>query len=862
MSFLIKRTDELAELRRNGGMLLFKGGGGGGGQREATPEEKRLWAAQAQSLESLNAVSMPSLVTGMNNLGVMANESMDGTLAARLRGIAGADAAQAAGMGLQATGRQLDRFGSTLNPNAMAAQAATAGLEGARMKSNAMNQATMGAEDVKWQRNAALTGLASGQGASAVSGMGSLAGQIGADRQASNTSAANQQAANSQALAGLGSMAAYMLKADGGEVKKPVRLADGGGLQKFQSVGMPQNKPWQFSPGRGSEGATGIGLADVAGAVAPSVAMHLAKPLVSAGLDSAAKFAGTQAGNLAASAGLNMTQAAAPVADAVITPVAQKAASTMATNAAAGGVMGTIGAAVPWIAGAYLLGSALDLFADGGDVGRKDMRPGGHVRGPGTETSDDIPALLSDNEFVNNADSVKLPRSQSEKVVKDWLDTGGSTKRLLNDLNNAGLAKRGKAPVPLKKNKRGEVMAASGGLAALGSIARGFVPTAMGLDAQKEQNRRFDVQDARIAETHQATMTDRAEAKKREADVMQVFKNAAEESRQYGEALQSITDGGADSGAAIAYLAPRLGKLMGKNVQPLQDGSYAIADGNGPQANFQRVSADDLAKMAMDPQLQAKLQLQHRRQVYEQAAAIDPRYAAAVDSAMNREMDALYKDRDFDYRAGRDKVGDVQWQKTFGQNVKNADRNYGLSAASHGLARQQYNDQGATRELNTTLARLGTGIIRDQQIISTSSDPAEVEAAKKRLAAGVTSLNAYKQTGNGGKGGDTVHSVVKGGDGNYVMMMTNGTSVDTGVKATGGLTYEKALGLAAKVSPYASPDELRANAEALMKPISAPGSNVPANFFSTPAELESAINSGKVKSGDSVMTPAGRIKIK
>jgi hypothetical protein len=32
---------------------------------------------------------------------------------------------------------------------------------------------------------------------------------------------------------------------------------------------------------------------------------------------------------------------------------------------------------------------------------------GGHVRGPGTETSDSIPALLSDNEFVMPAKAVR-----------------------------------------------------------------------------------------------------------------------------------------------------------------------------------------------------------------------------------------------------------------------------------------------------------------------------------------------------------------------------------------------------------------------------------------------------------------------
>ena len=44
-------------------------------------------------------------------------------------------------------------------------------------------------------------------------------------------------------------------------------------------------------------------------------------------------------------------------------------------------------------------------FADGGlaAIGELDMRDGGESAGPGTGTSDDIPAMLSDGEFVMTA---------------------------------------------------------------------------------------------------------------------------------------------------------------------------------------------------------------------------------------------------------------------------------------------------------------------------------------------------------------------------------------------------------------------------------------------------------------------------
>ena len=39
---------------------------------------------------------------------------------------------------------------------------------------------------------------------------------------------------------------------------------------------------------------------------------------------------------------------------------------------------------------------------------RADKRKGGPVRGPGTATSDSIPALLSNGEYVLNAEATKM----------------------------------------------------------------------------------------------------------------------------------------------------------------------------------------------------------------------------------------------------------------------------------------------------------------------------------------------------------------------------------------------------------------------------------------------------------------------
>ena len=56
----------------------------------------------------------------------------------------------------------------------------------------------------------------------------------------------------------------------------------------------------------------------------------------------------------------------------------------------------------------FLEGMDLDTFqAAHGGIADLDMRGGGHSIGPGTGTSDDVPAMLSDGEFVMTANAVK-----------------------------------------------------------------------------------------------------------------------------------------------------------------------------------------------------------------------------------------------------------------------------------------------------------------------------------------------------------------------------------------------------------------------------------------------------------------------
>lgn len=164
------------------------------------------------------------------------------------------------------------------------------------------------------------------------------------------------------------------------------------------------------------------------------------------------------AANIQAGAGGQL--GAAPVAEAVITPVGEAAgaaaadaaattAATAATDAAAttaataaaegaaaastglGAAAGAVGAALPWVGAAYALGSLFEWWNAGGEVGTQrdgmsdeeaaarfqaageageinDLRGGGQVPGQWVENRDTVPALLVEEEHVLNAEASKL----------------------------------------------------------------------------------------------------------------------------------------------------------------------------------------------------------------------------------------------------------------------------------------------------------------------------------------------------------------------------------------------------------------------------------------------------------------------
>lgn len=163
-------------------------------------------------------------------------------------------------------------------------------------------------------------------------------------------------------------------------------------------------------------------IGEAAGAAAADAAATTAATAAAEGA-AAAGAAGTAAGT--AATGAAATGAAAGTAAAGTT------AATTAATTGLGAAAGAIGAALPWVGAAYAVGSLLDWWNEGGQVGTQnkgmseeeamrrfsdafnagevnDLRAGGDVPGEWKENRDTVPALLVPDEFVLNAEASAL----------------------------------------------------------------------------------------------------------------------------------------------------------------------------------------------------------------------------------------------------------------------------------------------------------------------------------------------------------------------------------------------------------------------------------------------------------------------
>lgn len=442
----------------------------------------KLYGEQARAAQFMLDQSMPMLPGTMQNTAGMTQDAMSGALGNRMRRQAGIDADAASGDALTTMNQNLAGYGVNPNSGLFAGANRKLAVSSAANKVGAMNQVGQWAEDQKWNRNAGQFAQLSGMGDGAVQGLSSAAGGFG------NMAAQqdNKDMANARGYGQMGAaLGSALTKKDGGYIS--VGLANGGDAWAAWKAKNPI-----AASGRRKSGGNPLGMV-VAGAAPSLAAEGLKAAWKGSGAGDAIKglFArspvdatvngGTQAATLAAqdaavtgASGISEGTASAMLGEQGATLAAQDAAVTGAagltegTTAALGmaegagaagaagvgsGAMAGLAAAAPWLVGGLAIGHALDLFADGGDVqGRKDMTQGGDVQGPGTETSDSIPAWLSKGEYVINAEAVKLAGKENLEKINDaglYVRYGNADKREAMVKAASGLRGAGKKGVKL-----------------------------------------------------------------------------------------------------------------------------------------------------------------------------------------------------------------------------------------------------------------------------------------------------------------------------------------------------------------------------------------------------------------------------
>lgn len=246
------------------------GGGSGGSGQVYYANYDKLTGAQADIATNLYNQYASYAPTYLANSADMTEQAMNGTLANQVRQQAGNDAVASMGSALDASNRNMQRYGMGMSANRMLSESNRNAILGAGLKSSAMNNATMAAEDMKWNRNANAYGQIAGMGSGAMQGLGSAGSSYGSMAQ-------GQSALQAQNAAGMGkfgaAIGASMFKADGGYIEKPGLKLASGGMARRAPIPM-QKVDWRAYPSSavqsgGGGSSFGNTAMQIAGGVAP-----------------------------------------------------------------------------------------------------------------------------------------------------------------------------------------------------------------------------------------------------------------------------------------------------------------------------------------------------------------------------------------------------------------------------------------------------------------------------------------------------------------------------------------------------------------------------------------------------------------
>jgi hypothetical protein len=442
-------------------LRFFGGGDSGGSENSATIAQGKMLDYNLGKLQQTDALRDPYMAPGLTGAMGAYDKFGDQSYIDKRVGQANIDAQQAIGQNTAAMGRNMARYGLNPASGKFAGMANQNAVSGAAMQAGAMNTVRTGLEDQqttaavnKWKLLNDMQTDSMSQGNQIASSIGQMGSVQAQNAQAANAVKSNEMNAVGQlagAAAGLKMAGAWK---DGGRVG----YAQGGragmmerGMEGMQIAPAAVQGPDPLEP-----------VANAASSGAQAYKMGKAYQAANA-------YKASQAGMLAAQeAGMGLgTAVGSTLAPQTVAALASNtaaagtaAAGTGAAAAGTGAAASGLGAAaaanawnpVGWVLGGLALFGALNR-AEGGPVGEAELGPveqraalfaevfpgeeytgspeqnakmitflrgvaaqqevdgtgGGMVDGPGTKTSDSVPANLSKGEYVVNADAVEQP---------------------------------------------------------------------------------------------------------------------------------------------------------------------------------------------------------------------------------------------------------------------------------------------------------------------------------------------------------------------------------------------------------------------------------------------------------------------
>lgn len=423
------------------------GGRSGGNSYYANLD--RLYGMQADQAQQLMGLSNELVFPQFRRLVGEANDYGSQANRERAAATAGADAAASLGLSNQMMMDQMSSMG--VNPADMTMALRRNSIAGAAADAAGRTGARDNVDKMGFARMMDATGMVAGtptQATAAANAAGSTAsamGNLSMQNQANNNAALGNAVRGGINLYGFGQGQGWF--ADGGLVEPQryekggyvIRRAQGGIIGAMKNVAAPPPPP--SAPPGASAGAQVAGAAapalmkpGIAGSMVETAGNVAGSPYVAAmgkgianpGAVGPGIEAYTTAANQvnAALGGLEASGAAAAGAEAAGIAAAGTEAAGLGAAASGLGMGATLGAAMPYVGAAMMLGSALGLFADGGEVTPgSNGAQGGKVDGPGGPKDDMVPALLSDGEFVLPVGTVKkYGLAKLEKMRQEGLD--------------------------------------------------------------------------------------------------------------------------------------------------------------------------------------------------------------------------------------------------------------------------------------------------------------------------------------------------------------------------------------------------------------------------------------------------------